>query len=278
MKISILGCGWLGLPLAEKLIRKGHTVKGSTTTRDKVQMLREQSVVPYLLKLSPELNSPEPLEAFWDAEVLVLNIPPDRGRNDVEEYHRRQIESVAAELNHASVRFVIFVSSTSVYPDRPGEVSESDARPGAAARPSGNALLAAEQLLQSHPGFKTTIVRFGGLYGGERHPVHYLAGRKNVPHPEAPINLIHRHDCLAILTQILEDNITDSTFNAVSDHHPARKPYYSRVAAAMGLEPPVFQQPDGSHNHKVVSNAKLKERLSYTFIYPDPSEPMPPVS
>lgn len=29
--VSILGCGWLGLPLAEQLLAEGYSVKGSTT-------------------------------------------------------------------------------------------------------------------------------------------------------------------------------------------------------------------------------------------------------
>jgi 3-hydroxyisobutyrate dehydrogenase-like beta-hydroxyacid dehydrogenase len=30
--ISILGCGWLGVPLAKHLIQKGFSVKGSVTS------------------------------------------------------------------------------------------------------------------------------------------------------------------------------------------------------------------------------------------------------
>ena len=38
-KISILGCGWLGLPLAKALIENGFSVKGSTTSTDKLTAL-----------------------------------------------------------------------------------------------------------------------------------------------------------------------------------------------------------------------------------------------
>jgi len=32
-RISILGTGWLGLPLAKALTEEGHILKGSTTSR-----------------------------------------------------------------------------------------------------------------------------------------------------------------------------------------------------------------------------------------------------
>ena len=38
-RISILGCGWLGLPLAVELISKGYKVNGSTTSMTKVREL-----------------------------------------------------------------------------------------------------------------------------------------------------------------------------------------------------------------------------------------------
>mgnify|MGYP003615968040 CR=1 FL=1 len=41
MKISILGCGWLGFPLAQKLIETGYEVKGSTTSESKLEALKK---------------------------------------------------------------------------------------------------------------------------------------------------------------------------------------------------------------------------------------------
>ena len=35
MKISIIGLGWLGLPLADHLIEQGYQVLGSTTSKEK---------------------------------------------------------------------------------------------------------------------------------------------------------------------------------------------------------------------------------------------------
>ena len=38
-KIGIIGCGWLGLPLAKEFISNNYKVKGSTTTKEKLETL-----------------------------------------------------------------------------------------------------------------------------------------------------------------------------------------------------------------------------------------------
>lgn len=270
MTISILGCGWLGLPLAEHLRDCGHTVKGSTTSIEKLEILKGKEITPYLLELTPELQC-EDCSGFWDADLLVLNIPPGRGNDEVEQYHQQQIKTIIEQLQKSTIDFVIFVSSTSVYPHKPGIVSEEDAKHGKASRASGNALLKAERLLQHESGFDTTVVRFGGLYGHDRHPIKYLAGRKNLDKGNAPVNLIHQEDCIQIITTIIEDNVKGEVFNAVSDGHPPRKMYYPAVAKYLDLEPPTFKK-DTSKDYKVVSNRKLKALLKYKFRHPNPMD------
>jgi nucleoside-diphosphate-sugar epimerase len=269
MKISILGCGWLGLPLADHLIKKGNSVKGSTTSESKMNNLRQKGITPFLLELEPFIKNPGNVQSFWNSDVLVLNIPPCRRRDNIVDYHKKQITSVAKAVAESTISQVVFVSSTSVYPKLPGLVVEDDAILGNAARDSGNALLEAENLLLNHPKFSTSVLRFGGLYGGERHPVKYLAGRKDVGKAGAAVNLIHRDDCMAIIARIITQNITGEIFNAVGDAHPGRKEYYSRVAQLLELDSPEFKAETKRKNYKIVMNDKLKNQLSYQFIHPD---------
>ncbi len=273
MNISVLGCGWLGLPLAEHLIRRDHEIKGSTTSENKLSSMRDEGIRPFLLKLTPELEENESLDEFWQSDVLVLNIPPGRGRKNIRDYHSRQIKSVINAIADSDIAFVIFASSTSVYPAYPGFVSEMDAVTGKAGRNSGNALLEAESLLTGNKAFNTTVLRFGGLYGGDRHPAKYMAGQKDLEKADAPVNLIHRDDCITIITQIIEEQITGEIFNAVADGHPSRQEYYTEAAKKLGLEPPEFNANSKVKNYKVVSNEKLKSVLSYSFIHPHPGLP-----
>lgn len=268
MNISILGCGWLGLPLAETLINEGHTVHGSTTSSNKIDLLRDKGIAPYLITLNPELNCEE-CDNFWESELLILNIPPGRGRDNIVKSHTKQIKSVRAKLESSPIRKVIFVSSTSVYPKLPGVVTEEDAKAGKAGRNSGNALIEAEKTLIDIELISTAVLRFGGLYGYDRHPARYMTGRKNLDRGNAPVNLIHRDDCIAIIQEIIKRPFTKGIFNAVSDGHPPRNMYYREAAKALGLEPPTFKE-DQQKEYKVVSNEKLKNGLGYTFIYPNP--------
>lgn len=47
MKVSIVGLGWLGEPLAAHLLRRGLKVKGSTTTPEKIGKLSEKGIMAY---------------------------------------------------------------------------------------------------------------------------------------------------------------------------------------------------------------------------------------
>lgn len=270
MIISILGCGWLGLPLAEHLRDNGHSIKGSTTSSDKLTLLKGKNIQPYLIRLEPGLNA-DADPGFWDSDLLILNIPPGRHRDHVETFHKQQIQAVVDQLKESSIAELIFISSTSVYPEKPDIVGEEDTEAGKAVRSTGNALLEVEKLLLNQSSFDTTVIRFGGLYGYERHPVSHLAGRTGLSKGNAPVNLIHQDDCIGIIHTLIDSNISNHIFNGVSDGHPPKKMYYPAVAEAKDLVPPVYKE-DENENYKIVSNLKLKQLLDYEFKYPNPMD------
>ncbi|MFU8859473.1 MAG: SDR family oxidoreductase [Cyclonatronaceae bacterium] len=269
--ISIIGCGWLGLPLAKHLIRAGFHIRGSTTRGEKLGELENAGIEPYLLTLDPGLKCKPAVSSLLEADALVINIPPGRSRENIASYHKLQISNLITAVAASTVRFVIFVSSTSVYPDLNRDVNEEDA---AADDVSGKALLEAERMLFERPEFSTTVLRLSGLYGYGRHPVHYLAGRTNLPNARAPVNLVHRDDCIRVISSVIRKNIRGQVFSVSSDRHPSRKDLYTAVAARLGLTTPQFSE-NGKAGFKIVSNAKLKAHLNYEFLYPDPMDEAP---
>ncbi len=274
-RISILGCGWLGLPLGRRLAKKGHRVHGSTTTPAKLSALRDAGIAPHLVRLTPTLEAEAAeAEAFFDADVLIVNVPPPRRRNDARAYHRLQIGAVVERLRSAPVRHVLFCSSTGVYPDTGGIVTEADAVPGrvpksAPLRETGKALLDAEGLLVAEEAFETTVLRLAGLYGPDRAPGRFLAGRTEVSGAEQPVNLVHQDDALGLIEAIIEEDAWSEIFNACADEHPTRRVFYTAAARALGLDPPVFSDEEKGGG-KTVSNQKAKETLGYTYQHPDP--------
>ena len=265
--ISILGCGWLGLPLGKALARSGYAVKGSTTSPDKLELIKAAGIKPFLLTVEDEVQAAEKT-AFFNADLLILNIPPG-GRRDpaVEENHPRKVKAVLNEISLSPVRQLLFISSTGVYGNENGTVNEET--PSAPSTASGKALDIIERFLGLQQSLDITVLRLGGLIGGERKPGRFLAGKKEVANGEAPVNLVHRDDCIGVIEAVIKQNAWGHTFNVVADKHPTRAAFYTTQAEKEGLEPPTFVANDNL-SYKIVSNEKVKAVLNYTFQWPDP--------
>lgn len=263
-QIAILGCGWLGMPLAKSLLEKGLSVKGSTTSLEKISAIESNGIQPFQIELS-ETEIKGEIDSFLkNSEILIIDIPP-KLRSISSENFVKKIENLIPFIEKSKIEKVIFISSTSVYSDAPKtalRVTEST-KPNPDTE-SGKQLLATEILLQSNENFKTTVVRFGGLIGDDRHPIHFLAGRKNIENPEAPINLIHQKDCIGIIEAIVKQECWNETFNAVAPFHPTRKEYYTQKAMKLALPLPEFVNSKIAVG-KIILSDKVKIVLDYHF-------------
>lgn len=259
--ISILGCGWYGLPLGKKLVSLGYPVKGSTTNESKFNLLQAEGIKPYLVQIVDKENSLCPPE-FLDAEVLILNIPPKR-RDDIEEYYFRQMQALLGFIQNSKIKKIIFISSTSVYPDNNTHTDESfDLVPD---KPSGKALLKAEKLFWNYKKLNILILRFAGLIGNDRNPGRFLAEKRELRDGNAPVNLVHLEDCIAITLLCMQKEYYGEIFNVCANEHPRRKDYYRKAALQLGLKPPEFLLEEKSTPYKIVSNDKLKKVLGYQY-------------
>jgi nucleoside-diphosphate-sugar epimerase len=267
-RISILGCGWLGLPLARHLVAEGYPVKGSTTTQEKFDSLRAAGIEPFRIVIGREIEGE--VKSFLDSDILVINIPPER-REDIVEHHVEQISLLIDALVDSPVRKVLFVSSTSVYPSLNREVREEDASdPEAADSPAGRALLYVEEMLRSETSFSTTVVRFCGLIGYDRNPAAFLQRMKEIADPDQPMNLIHRDDCVALLSEVIHREAWGEVFNACSPSHPARREFYTSAAERLGVDPLPLQPPsDAARPFKIVDSSKIEKAFDYRFRHPD---------
>lgn len=261
-QISILGCGWLGLPLAKQLIAQGHSVKGTTTTPDKVSLLHETGITPYVITLHEDKPEGD-INAFLNgSDILIIDVPPGIRKNTNESFTAK-INALIPDIVNSGVAKVLFISSTSVYGAVNGTITEATT-PNPETE-SGRQLIEVESLLQSKSNFKTTVLRFGGLIGGDRHPVHHLAGKENINNPDAPVNLIHRDDCIGIIEQIIEKGAWGEIFNGVTPYHPTRQEYYTEKAKEKNLPIPLFSREEVSITKVIVAD-KVKQVLKYGFV------------
>ena len=240
MKISIIGLGWFGKVLAKEL-SVTHEIRGTTRSQLKVLALADEHI-------SAEALSPMdlPSQDLLNADVIVLNIPPFN-------------EQLAwfQSWNWNKKTHVIFVSSTSIYGEVTGTVDENTVpKPDT---PNSKILAQEEAWLRSFP--LSTIIRFGGLIGKDRHPGKILSGRQNIGGANQPVNLIHLDDCVGFTKLVIEKKMINETFNLVHPDHPKRQDYYQGYCLREKLPLPHFIE--DNMEGKIVSSEKVKSL--YTF-------------
>lgn len=252
---GIVGCGWLGLPLAESLLQENITVHGTSRDQLNVDTLSSKGIKGHVLK---EKDFFKPQEWLRKLDVLVLNIPP----SDFEDYPKA-MASICEQLNKECR--VIFVSSTSVYPDVNDWVDE--ATPATGEKRNGPKVASTEQLLNSLMHDRLTIVRMAGLVGGDRNPIRFVSGKK-MSGGENPVNLVHRDDCIEIIKRVAGKGFKGKTLNVCSSEHPSRKEYYEYIANKLNIPAPQFTEDKAPF--KKVDNTRSKKELGYKYKFDTP--------
>lgn len=247
--ISVFGCGWLGMPLANNLVTKGFLIKGSTTSEDKIETLKSKKIEAFHFNLE---ELPNTILAFLNSEILIVNIPS----KNIEGFKK-----LISLVEQSTIKKVLFVSSTSVYEPSPEIISEKTTLKECP-------LTTIEELFQSNKKFETTILRFSGLLGYNRKPGNWFKNGKIIPNPEGVVNMIHQDDCIEIIQQIIAQNCWNTTFNATADTHPKRRDFYTKAFLEIGRNTPIFNEND-EKKIKIIGNHKLKKTLNFEFKYPN---------
>lgn len=255
--VLIIGCGWVGTKLATHLISLNKAVFGTTRSSEKASSLRYLGIKPFIFDLEKkdalQTNLPK-------VDAVVISVSP--GRGDQRSQYPNHIQKLSKLLASTNQQVVMY-SSTSAYKGSMGIVTESDALPDPE---SDNVILAAEGELKTIIP-DSVILRLGGLFGSDRHPVKYLAGRKDISNGEAPVNLIHREDVITATISVLSQKIQGETFNICSDHHPTKNELYTKLAEKLELEIPTFQS--GGADEKSVDGSKIKTMLGFEYRHND---------
>lgn len=247
--VSILGCGWLGYPLAKHLHQAGYQIK--TASRSPLEHSHSNNWQHYQFAIDSQQHI---ADGFLDTHVLIINITC------------KQLEAYGPLLSALKQKpglKVIFVSSTSVYQNSETTVTESRGPIN-----QDSALWQIEQALQQIPGLKLNILRFSGLIGYSRHPGRFFKSGRIIAAPNHRVNMIHRDDCIGIIQVMLQQNEWGETFNACADSHPQRLDFYTQARHHLGLPVPEFAAEEPSAD-KVISNTKLKRFFNYEFQHPD---------
>lgn len=253
--VLILGCGWLGLPLATHLRRLGYDVKGSTTNDFTYKVLSGSGIEAHLIDFSQDM--PDPAMA-GNADIVVVTIPP--GKIDGEDKSLVRHKNISKFVAELKPELVVYTSSTSAYDDVEETVSEENAMPE-------SFTTRLEEIYKTDHA-NSAILRFGGLYGPNRNPGRFLAGKTGVQKPNAPVNMTHLEDAVNAVVAVIKSGSV-GIFNVVAPQHPTKKEYYTALAGHEKLTPPVFDEND-RRKGKTVSSEKLIRQLNFVFTHPDP--------
>lgn len=252
-RISILGSGWLGKPLAISFIEDGFHVKSSTTSEEKLSDLASNDIEAFLVDISDF----EKFDEFLDTDILIIAITS----KDIDGFER-----LIAQIQNSEIQKVIFISSTSVYPSLNKVMTEEDAV-------LEIPLTEIENLFRDTTFFETTIIRFAGLFGANRHPANWFKNGRKIPQPKGFVNMVHQEDCIEIIHTIIDQNCWNEIFNVCSNHHPTRKEFYTMAKLSMGFEMPQFEKNE-IYKWKIISSKKVQQVLGYTFIHDDLLKPL----
>ena len=252
MRILILGCGYIGTPLAQNLAELGHEVHAARRSPFSLE-----GVVTHQVDVTQRASFDSlPREFDW----VFLTASSSRGDAAV---HRAVFvdgtNHLVNWLGNSSTR-VLFTSSTNVYPQMNGDwVDESSSETSV----TGTALnlVEAETILRESD-IDCTILRVAGIYGPERGYLYrqFINNEAVLTNKgKRWMNMIHRDDVEgAILTAM---NTQPGIYNA-TDNEPVTQLHFSEWLAK---ELEKSMPPEGgpvalkrSPTNKRVKNNKLK--------------------
>ncbi|BBM88790.1 hypothetical protein COTS27_00475 [Spirochaetota bacterium] len=320
VKLAILGCGFLGKQIliqAKAQYPKESLLASITEQRaerfNEIKALGGTPIQFYLdgtdrhiteSQLRKKYIATPSQRSFLTSDAYVIAIPPrrqlgaitDRYPNEMALWLRllalAHLPLPASEvLNNSNnskrtIKRIVFISSTSVYADRPlpngrkmgrsAVVDENDMLEPVSI--AGKTLRKIEIMLQTwssaNPDFQVSLLRLGGLVGKGRHPYRFFKSKDAllVKSLDLPTNLIHVKDAAALALKIISTNPfpKDETFNGVVSTHPSRYTLYKKIISKDSLfEAKLENQSPSLRKGKIVDNQKVKDVLNYTFYYDD---------
>jgi nucleoside-diphosphate-sugar epimerase len=237
--IGILGCGWLGLPLGKRLVEIGYTVRGTVRKEEKLPELQSSGITAFHINLLSDRLYGDVQGFLEKLDVLIINVPPGTRKNPDYDF-AASIQLFMTFVEVYKIPNVFFVSSTSVFEDAIDIPTYDESDEPNATSNTANQLIRAEKWVQEKSIY-STIIRPGGLMGGDRHPVHFLAGREDIKNPYAPVNMVRRNYLIDLFERLISQDQPREVVHAISEKQVSRKQFYEEAAQDFGLEAPHFK-------------------------------------
>lgn len=254
--ILIVGCGYVGTAIAQRLVASGHRVTGWVRTDESAALLRAAGFAMLTGDVSQAAswaNVPGDVDA-----VIHCASSSKRGAAAYADVYREGLRFIVRR--YPKVR-TIFTSSTSVYAQNEGEVV-TETSPAEPTTETGKILRETEQLGIDHG---VIILRLAGIYGPERSVLlEKLKRGEAVIEGDGMrwINQIHRDDAASAAIHLLTHGKPGEIYNVCDNEPLTYYEYYRRVCDRLFLPIPPFGPINTDRkrgvSNKRVSNAKLR--------------------
>ena len=249
--ISILGTGWLGYPLALRLKDK-YNVNVSIRTKQKEELFKGEGLTPFLLNEEFLEN----LDELLDTNYLFINFPPSKFKD-----FKTFLQKIYAHKKTKSIEKIIFISSTSIYPDEEKIFTEDEKFTNA----KSQKIYDIEKQIED----KTHLIfRCAGLMGASRISGKYFA-QKELDSEDVKVNYVHLDDVIEATVFALEKNL-NGVYNLCSSKHPTRKEIYLKNALKFGFSKPIFKNKK-NYKNRLIDGSKI-EKKGFKYKYPNPLE------
>lgn len=268
LDITILGCGYMGLQLAEHLQKSRHHITGTTTSYSRLPIL-EQKCQKALLLWGDDLE--KLTLAVENSDVIIVTI----SAASLQEYEKtflRTAQNLRKIAKNCPEKKLLYTSSTFVYGDHKGKwVDETS--PLLNTSDVGKTLVTTENTLLSLEEYHwdVTILRLSEIYGPGRELSTKLEKYQNKILPGSGniyTNMVHSKDIVYAIDYILHHDLK-GIYNLSDDEHPHKQDLYDLVAKKYNLEKVEWDPKIATikMGNKRVSNHKIKE-VGYQFFYP----------
>jgi nucleoside-diphosphate-sugar epimerase len=277
MRVLIVGCGYVGLPLGMELVKQGYQVVGLRRSP-----AAETGLKPVGIKLLiGDITKPEQLIQLPASYDWVVNCVSASG-GGAEEYREVYLQgtrNLIEWLGAAPPRKFVYTSSTSVYGQNDGSLVKENS-PTEPAVETGKLLVETERVLLEaarERKLPAVILRLAGIYGPDRGYwfKQYLSNEARIEGNGTRIlNMIHRDDVVGTIIAALKSGRPGEVYNAVDDEPVTQLSFFQWLSGPLGKAlPPTAPEDAGAVRkrgvtNKKVSNRRLKMELGYQFKYP----------
>ena len=273
MNLTIIGCGYVGLALAQRLQPRRPQLRLTRTTprnerRDELTPLADR------VQMCDATEPTQLLEVLRDCNSAVFCLAPKGNRQvDANGYHHTFVDSFTCLKSLLpqlpNLQQILYTGSCSVYGDAQGDWVDEQTTPEPGAG-HGDVLWQSEQLLNGIRDRQVCILRLGALHGPGRDLDRRFRGLAGLERPGSGSSFshwIHVDDAAGALEAALDGEWT-GVVNVVNDEPIRLRDLVAGSLSRQGLAPVRWlgeqePQPEGRR----IRNRRLKQ-LGYRLQHP----------